>query len=104
MKVLLFVIFSVVFSDVYASTLVNDDVSHTLDEMVKNNVISSMEAKRAKIRFKSVHKEFLKVTNRLPASINTQVIETNPVQDLSKVQVKQIEKDVYNILGRSRFK
>ena len=104
MKVLLYTLLSVVLSNAYAISVHNEEVSLNLDEMVRNNVISPLEAKRAKLRFKNVHKEFLSVTNRMPASVHTQLIDAGETKDLSRAQVKQIEKEVHEILGRSRLK
>lgn len=104
MKVLFYTFLSVVLSNAYAISVHNEDITLTLDEMVRNNVISPVEAKKAKIRFKNVHKEFLSVTNRLPASVHTQLIDSNQTSDLSRAQIKQIEKEVHDIMGRSRFK
>lgn len=104
MKVLFYTLLSVVLSNAYAISLQNEDVTLTLDEMVRNNVISPIEAKKAKIRFNNVHKEFLSVTNRLPASVHTQLIDSNQTNDLSRAQTKQIEKEVQDIMGRSRLK
>lgn len=104
MKVLFYTLLSVVLSNAYAISVQNEDMSLTLDEMVRNNVISPLEAKKAKIRLKNSHKEFLSVTNRLPASVQTQLIDSNQTNDLSRAQTKQIEKEVHDILGRSRLR
>lgn len=97
-----FVISLLVFlsAQVSAQDIAVDDISLTIDEMVKNNIISSDEAKRAKFQLKNSQKAFLGATNRMPASVQSQLIESSHSTDLSKIQIKEIEKDVDEIFRR----
>lgn len=81
-------------AQVFAHDSAAEDISSALDDMVKNNIISSTEARRARIRLKSAQKSFLGSTNRMPASAELQLIDTPQTKDLSKVQMKQIEKEI----------
>lgn len=86
---------------VYSEELGADNISHTIDEMVKNNVISAAEGEKAKLKLKnSTKKSFLATTNRMPASVHGQLIDSSQSSDLSKVQMKHIEKEINHIFQK----
>ena len=70
------------------------DMTIAIDEMVKNNIISANEGKRAKFKLKGGNRGFLGSTNRMPASVHSQLIDSIQSNDLSKVQMRHIQNDV----------
>lgn len=77
-----------------AQAFAADDIAIAIDDMVKNNIISATEGRRAKLRLQSGNKGFLGSTNRMPASVHSQLIDSTHSKDLSKVQMRHIEKEV----------
>lgn len=87
----------------------HERVEVMLDQMVKENVISALEAEKAKIRMKSMspdqwtslNKEATKVAARTPASENPP--SENKIEEIHKVdldgaQFKAIQSEVKKIL------
>lgn len=101
MKVSIFALLLLISAHAGAQDIGVNDISSTLDEMVKNNIISSHEAQKAKFQLKNSEKAFLRSTNRMPASVHSQLIDSVDSKDLSKVQIKEIEKDVDHIFKRA---
>ncbi|HLW56580.1 MAG TPA: hypothetical protein VKY27_04290 [Bacteriovoracaceae bacterium] len=101
MKIFTFIFLILMSAQVLAEDIAVEDISIALDDMVKNNIISPVEAQRAKVKLRNSHKSFLTSTNRTPASVHTQVIDLSPSNDLSKVQMKHIEKEINHIFKRA---
>ena len=84
-------------------------VESMLDQMVKENVISKLEAEKAKIRLKnlspdqwsSINKEATKVAARMPASAmassQNKIEEVHKI-DLDGAQFKEIQNEVKKIM------
>jgi hypothetical protein len=102
------------FTMVLSMTNVFAEVSHErvesmLDQMVKENVISAVEAEKAKIRMKTmnpeqwamINKQATVVASRMPASVNTpsenRIEEVHKI-DLDGAQFKAIQSEVKKIL------
>lgn len=86
-----------------------DHVDTMIDQMVSNNVISKVEAEKAKVRMRSmspeqwshINTEAGKVAARNPASV--EVASENKIQevkniDLDSAQFQQIQSDIGKIL------
>lgn len=94
MKILLLGCILLISPQVYSEELGVDEITLAIDEMVRNNVISATEGQKAKLKLKNSSKSFLATTNRMPASVHTQLIDSSQASDLSKVQTKHIEKEI----------
>lgn len=100
MKFLIIASLTLMSAQVWSQDIGLDDISLTIDQMVKNNIISSQEAQKAKLKLKQSQKAFLGSTNRMPASVQSQLIDSVESKDLSKVQIKDIEKEIDHIFKR----
>ncbi len=100
MKIFLLGLLLLTSPQVFSQQIVEEDITLTIDEMVRNNIISASEGQRAKLKIKNSNKAFLKSTNRMPASVHTQLIDTSGPGDISTVQMKQIEKQIDIILRK----
>lgn len=94
MKILLLGLILLTSPQIFSQDIATEDISSTIDDMVKNNIISASEGQRAKVKLQSSNKAFLKSTHRMPASVQSQLIDSSIASDLSSVQMKQIEKQV----------
>jgi len=94
MKIFLLGLLLLTSTQVFSQQIGEEDITLTIDEMVKNNIISESEGQRAKIKIRKSNKAFLKSTNRMPASVHSQLIDSSSSSDISSVQMKQIEKQI----------
>lgn len=100
MKILVFGFLTFISVHAYSQHLALEEISLSIDEMVRSKIISENEGKKAKIRLRSNNKEFLQTTNRMPASLGNQLIDSHHGPDLSKAQMKQIEKEIDVIFNK----
>jgi hypothetical protein len=104
--------FFVLFSLTAFAEVSPEHVDSMLQQMVRENVISEIEAEKAKLRMKSmtpeqwgqINKEAASIAARSPASLtpsNNQIEEVNSI-DLDGAQFKEIQKEMRKIIPEYR--
>ncbi len=107
-----YLLFLFLFTLTAVAEVAPENVEAMLQQMVRENVISEVEAQKAKLRMKSmtpeqwsqINKQAASVAARAPASLvpsNNRIEEVNSI-DLDGAQFKEIQKEIKKIVPEYR--